>query len=102
MDRVDVAKGAGVEPSPALMDTLKRCYLLVLDQCADTRTEWERQQLEELLDWRYSEEARPTMLVADTPVQQWGSARIQSRVQDAAMCRRVIVQAADYRPQRVA
>lgn len=93
-DDMDRPAGAG----PGLLDNLKRADVLVLDQAADCRTDWERQQLEELLDWRYSEEARPTMLVADIGIESWPSERIKSRLGDAGMCRQVAVLAADYRP----
>ncbi len=91
---------ADQERPPGIMEATRSAPWLVLDQAADARTPWEIQQLEAVLDWRYSEEARPTLLVADGPVESWPSERVRSRVRDAGLCRVVSIKAGDYRPRR--
>ncbi len=95
-DLTEQLYGGTMEQQAKVMESMKECALLIIDQFGQSWGKGETSRLETLLDFRY-EVKLLTVIGSDRPLAQCPSERIRSRILDSARCQIVMARCNDYR-----
>lgn len=77
-------------------ETIRNIQLLVLDDLGtESATGWAREKLFQIINYRYNLRL-PTVITSNADLDKFDP-RLHSRIQDVALCERVLIEAGDYR-----
>jgi DNA replication protein DnaC len=91
-------RDAEITPQQAISEMAYEPEILILDDLgAEKATDWATEELFQIIDRRYRD-WQPLMVTTNEPIDSLPT-RILSRFQDRELCRIVVCQSPDFRPQ---